>query len=61
MCAAVVTFFGIQAQATTADSGTSRALCEERLRPAILNYMAVLASGMVFPLHRVITIVLWNT
>jgi len=61
MRAAVTTFFGIQGQITTVDPAQLRAHDKTQLRTAILDYISIWSSGMLLPLHQIITIVLWNT
>ena len=61
MRAAVATFFGIQSQVTTAAPAQLRAHGKTHLRTAILDYISIWSSGMLLPLHQIITIVLWNT
>jgi hypothetical protein len=59
--AAAVTFFGIQAQAIAMVQAHLR--IPGKLSPGVVasDYVAALLSGVAFPLHRIITIVLWNT
>ncbi len=61
MRAAVTTFFGIQGQITAADPAQLRAHGKTHLRTAIVDYISIRSSGMLLPLHQLITIVLWNT
>ena len=61
MRAAAVTFFRIQARATLMAPVHLCIPANYQLGTAASNYVAVLLSRVAFPLHKIITIVLWNT
>lgn len=61
MRAAAVTFFGIRAKAIAMFQ--AHFCIPGKLSPgmAASHYVAALLSGAALPLHKIITIVLWNT
>jgi hypothetical protein len=60
MHAAAITIFGTQSRAITVASAHWRGPDGTSLSAA-LNYAALLSGVIAFPLHKIITIVLWNT
>ena len=61
MRAAAVTFFRIQARATLMAPVHLCIPGKLSVGTAASNYVAALLSSVAFPLHKIITIVLWNT
>jgi hypothetical protein len=61
MRAAAITIFGTQSRAITVASAHWRGPDGTSLSAAALNYAALLSGVIAFPLHKIITIVLWNT
>jgi hypothetical protein len=61
MRAAAITIFGTQARSITVALADWRVPDGTSLGAAVANYVAVLSGVMAFPLHKIMTIVLWNT